>query len=73
MKVLHVIDSGGVYGAEVMLLNLAQEQMASGLSPVIASIGEPSNVEKPVEQEANKRGLNVIPFRMRARSATLRR
>jgi len=39
MKILHIIDSGGLYGAEVMLLNLAEEQMKIGLEPVILSIG----------------------------------
>lgn len=65
MKVLHVIDSGGLYGAEVMLLNLAAEQAAMGLEPVIASIGDPLCGEKPLEAEAMRRGLRVERFRMR--------
>jgi glycosyltransferase involved in cell wall biosynthesis len=65
MKVLHVIDSGGLYGAEVMLLNLAGEQIKMGLEPVIASIAEPHIVEKPLEAEAVRRGLRVERFRMR--------
>jgi glycosyltransferase involved in cell wall biosynthesis len=65
MKVLHIIDSGGLYGAEVMLLNLAGEQARLGLEPVIGSIGEPHIVEKPLEAEALRRGLRVEKFRMR--------
>jgi glycosyltransferase involved in cell wall biosynthesis len=65
MKVLHVIDSGGMYGAEVMLLNLVIEQVRLGLEPAIASIGEPHIAEKPLETEAVRRGIRVAKFRMR--------
>lgn len=65
MKILHVIDSGGLYGAEVMLLNLMQEQVALGLQPVLASIGEQGIEEKPLEREARLRGLALRPFRMK--------
>jgi len=65
VKVLHVIDSGGLYGAEVMLLNLMKEQSSMGLQPLLASIGEPGIAEKPIEAEARKRGLAVESFRMR--------
>lgn len=64
LKILHIIDSGGLYGAEVMLLNLAAEQMAMGLEPVIGSIGEKHIAEKPIETEAVKKGLKVVKFRM---------
>jgi hypothetical protein len=30
LKVLHLIDSGGLYGAENMLLDLAAEQQCTG-------------------------------------------
>lgn len=65
MKVLHVIDSGGLYGAEMMLLSLMCEQAKLGLEPILASIGERAGNEKPVEEEALKRGLRVKVFRMR--------
>ena len=64
MKIFHIIDSGGLYGAEVMLLNLVEEQVSQGLQPVIASIGEKNISEKPFETEALKRGLALIKFRM---------
>ncbi len=65
MKVLHVIDSGGMYGAEVMLLTLMEEQQKQGMHVVLASIGEKGGQEKPIEREARKRGLRVSAFRMR--------
>ncbi len=63
-KILHIIDSGGLYGAEVMLLNLIEEQIVLGLKPIIASIGDNKTAEKPFETEAIKRGFNLIKFRM---------
>ena len=65
MKILHIIDSGGLYGAEVMLLNLMDEQIKLGLDPTIASIGEKGIHEKQLETEAMKRDFKVKKFRMR--------
>lgn len=65
MKVLHVIDSGGFYGAEVMLLNLAAEQMGMGYQVEIASIGEKGIDEKAIESAALGKGIPVRTFRMR--------
>jgi len=65
MKILHVIDSGGLYGAEVMLLNLMEEQCQQGLVPILASIGEHGISEKPLEAAARHRGLRIETFRMR--------
>jgi len=64
LKVLHIIDSGGLYGAEMVLLHLVAEQIRQGLEPIIASIGEKAIIEKPVETEAIKRGFRVEKFRM---------
>lgn len=66
MKIFHIIDSGGVYGAEIMLMNLMHEQTQMGLQPTLVSIGLPSEQEKPVEAEAIRRGLAVLPVRMRS-------
>ena len=66
IKVLHLIDSGGLYGAEVMLLNLVEEQIKTGLNPVILSVGTPEIEEKQLEAEARRRDLPVVPFRMKA-------
>ena len=65
MKILHIIDSGGLYGAETMLLHLMTEQLHIGLQPILASIGLLSGVEKPIEAEAKLRGLKVCLFHMR--------
>lgn len=65
MKILHVIDSGGLYGAEVMLLNLVEGQARGGMSPCILSIGDTGVAEKPLEKEARKRGCKVRSVRMR--------
>ncbi|MBN1472508.1 MAG: glycosyltransferase [Syntrophaceae bacterium] len=64
MRVLHIIDSGGLYGAEMMLLSLAEEQVKLGLEPIIASLGEKRINKKPFELEAIKRGLDIALFRM---------
>ena len=64
-KVLHVIDSGGLYGAENVLLNCVEEQLRLGCEPVICSIGDPKAGEKPLEGEARRRGLPIVTFRMR--------
>lgn len=64
MRVLHVIDSGGVYGAEIMLLGLMAEQVGHGDEPLLASIGIPGTYQKPLEVEARQRGLQVEPMRM---------
>ncbi|MBN7768873.1 glycosyltransferase [Marinobacter daepoensis] len=65
MKVLHLIDSGGLYGAEKMLLALARQQQRQGLSPTILSAGEPGMGDKPLEAEALRMGVSVKPWRMR--------
>ncbi|MBU1012614.1 MAG: glycosyltransferase [Bacteroidetes bacterium] len=65
MKILHLIDSGGLYGAEIMLLNLATEQRKIGLSPVIGSIRKKGIPEKPIETEAMLRGLILKTFDMK--------
>jgi glycosyltransferase involved in cell wall biosynthesis len=66
MKILHIIDSGGLYGAEIILLNLVAEQVRQGIEPVIASIGDPCCGEKPLEVEARRRCLRVEAFRMQS-------
>ena len=64
MKILHLIDSGGLYGAERMLLALVEEQQALGHEPMILSVGEPDIKEKAIEQEANRLGLPLKIWRM---------
>jgi|TARA_R110002074_G_scaffold351764_1_gene522985 glycosyltransferase involved in cell wall biosynthesis len=64
-KVLHLIDSGGLYGAERMLLSLVMGQVHSGLMPMILSAGKPGEGEKPIEAEARRLGLPVKLWRMK--------
>ena len=64
MRILHTIDSGGLYGAEVMLLALVEEQIKLGLQPVIASIGEKVIEPKPLEVAARQKGFAVEVFQM---------
>ncbi|MGC8119105.1 glycosyltransferase [Marinobacter sp. VGCF2001] len=64
MKVLHLIDSGGLYGAERMLLALVAEQIKQGLEPMILSAGEQGIHQKPLEIEAEKLGLPFVVWRM---------
>jgi glycosyltransferase involved in cell wall biosynthesis len=65
VKVLHIIDSAGLYGAEIVLLNLSGEQKKMGYHPIIASIGEKGSYVKPLEEEAGRRGIDTVLFRMR--------
>lgn len=65
MKVLHLIDSGGLYGAEKMLLALVTEQLRQGLQPMILSAGEPGSPAKALELEAGKQGLPLTAWRMK--------
>jgi len=66
MKILHLIDSGGLYGAEQMLLALTEEQLKQGLDPIILSCGLPNEANKPLEIEAEKRNIPVVKWRMKA-------
>lgn len=64
-KVLHLIDSGGLYGAEKMLLALVAEQVKLGFQPLILSAGAPGIEEKAIEAEARRLDLPIIPWRMK--------
>ena len=66
MKILHVIDSGGFYGAEAMLVELALEQQNAGINVMVCSIGTPNDTVKPIESVCNKKGIPVFPLRMKA-------
>lgn len=66
MKVLHLIDSGGMYGAEKMLLSLVREQIAQGTDVLILSAGELDIEPKAIEDEARRLKLPVKPWRMKS-------
>ncbi|MEO8017802.1 MAG: glycosyltransferase [Pseudomonadota bacterium] len=65
MRILHTIDSLGIYGAETVMLNLAEVQRQQGHTPVVLSIGNPNCAPKAIEQAAAARNIECIPFRMR--------
>jgi glycosyltransferase involved in cell wall biosynthesis len=66
MKVLHLIDSGGFYGAEKVLLDLVEMLNEIGIHSTVASIGESGIEEKAIEKEGLKRKLDILKIRMRA-------
>lgn len=65
MKILHLIDSAGLYGAERVLLTLVSEQISHGLEPLILSAGTPECGDKAIEIEAKNLGLPLVPWRMK--------
>jgi glycosyltransferase involved in cell wall biosynthesis len=65
MRILHLIDSDGVYGAERILLYLAREQQRRGDAPLIGSIRPLRTPVTEFEQLAGSWGLPVIPIRIR--------
>jgi len=65
MNVLHIIDSGGLYGAENVVLNLMCRQKETGLKTTLGSIGREKDGEKAIEVKAVEVGLPVKIFRMR--------
>lgn len=66
MKVTHIIDSGGYYGAEVMLVHLCQAQQKAGLQVEVISIGTRGNYKKPLEEKFEEYGIPYLPWRMLA-------
>lgn len=66
MKVVHVIDSGGYYGAEVMLVHLCNAQKKLGLDVEVISIGTKGNYEKPLESKMRENAITCTPWRMMA-------
>ena len=66
MKTLHVIESGGLYGAEKILLDLAAAQKRCGDDATVLSVGPNGLGEKAIEFAARERGIVVKPWRMAA-------
>jgi len=64
VKVIHFIDSAGLYGAEKMLLSLCKEQIKAGIEPIILSCGEEHQTEKPLEAAAKSQHIKILPWRM---------
>ncbi len=62
MKVLHVIDSEGLYGAEMVLINLASEQMKIGIQPTILNMRRSASFEVSLESESIRMGIDFHSF-----------
>ncbi len=62
MRILHLIDTVGMYGAERMLLDLMSGQREAGWSPVLASVGGDVRGTRPIELAARDRGIRVEKF-----------
>jgi glycosyltransferase involved in cell wall biosynthesis len=71
MRVLHVVDSGGVYGKERVILELMEQQARAGLEPVLGSITRRGE-EKPILAAARERGLEGIVLVVRGPGDPLR-
>ncbi len=65
MKILHIIDSSGLYGAEIMLLNLMEEQRRMNLTPMLVSLCDLSDQNNEMAEEAKKRDLTALQFKMK--------
>jgi glycosyltransferase involved in cell wall biosynthesis len=67
MRILHLIHSEGIYGAESILLYLAREQQRRGHDPFIGSIRDPGTPETPFEALTSLHGFPVVPIRVAPR------
>ncbi|GAA5218542.1 glycosyltransferase family 4 protein [Corallincola platygyrae] len=65
MHVMHLIDSGGLYGAEKMLLGLAKASLAKDAQVTLLSVGDIGVPEKPIETMAKSLDLPLICLRMK--------
>jgi glycosyltransferase involved in cell wall biosynthesis len=66
MRILHLIHSEGIYGAERVLLFLAREQL-SGHEVFVGSIRDPETGQTRFEAMASSLGLSVVSVRIAPR------
>src|SRR5919106_1527283 len=71
MRVMHVVDSVGVYGKERVILELMEQQVRTGLEPILGSITRTAEV-KPILSAARARGLDGIVLVVRGPGDPLR-
>ncbi|WP_024461931.1 glycosyltransferase [Marinimicrobium sp. LS-A18] len=64
MKVVHVIDSGGYYGAEQMLSHLCKAQIKSGVEVEVISIGKKHEKTKELENKLYQEGVSCKVMRV---------
>lgn len=60
MKILHLIDSDGFYGAETMIVALAQAQVKQGETPVICSTVKTEQDHPEIIKRAQQLGLEAV-------------
>jgi len=65
MKILHIIDSSGLYGAEIMLLNLMEEQRRMNITPILMSLCDLDCQINVMVEEARKRDLTALQLKMK--------
>jgi glycosyltransferase involved in cell wall biosynthesis len=63
MKVLHIISSGGMYGAEAVILNMSRMLLAASHGSVVGVFSNSSNPNLQLHEAATKEGLesHLIP------------
>ncbi len=63
MKILHIISSGGMYGAEAVILNLSRTLNEGGHSAILAVFSNSSNPNLQLHEAAVKEGIesHLIP------------
>ena len=66
MKILHVIDSEGFYGAETVLVDLVAEQKRLGIQATILNMRPCPKGEQSLEAAAGKKGLNFVIIPLKA-------
>src|SRR5687768_7368951 len=64
MKILHLIDSSGLYGAEQVLLTLMRGTKDRGDQPILGSLRLGNEEEKAIENQVARMGLELwkLPF-----------
>jgi len=67
MKIMHLISSIGLFGAEKLLLDLATEQNRAGTEAWVVGLKNLYNPHEEVLLESEKRGLPVFPIESRHR------
>jgi glycosyltransferase involved in cell wall biosynthesis len=63
MRILHIISSSGMYGAEAVILNLSRMLRESGQTSILAVFANSSNPNLQLHEAANKEGIesHLIP------------
>jgi len=65
-KVLHLIESGGMYGAENVILNLSEEMQKSGIyEPIVGCIIQKSREVPTLCSITRKKGIRTELFQIK--------